>query len=43
MMVIDRDTGNTLLGNNKLVYLVNYDSLLDNPNIRVSLFRRDYA
>lgn len=42
MMVIDKDTGNTLLGNNKLVYLVNYDSLLDNPSIRVSLFRRDY-
>ena len=42
MMVIDKDTGNTLLGNNKLVYSVNYDSLLDNPSIKVSLFRRDY-
>ncbi len=42
MMIIDKDSGKNLLDNNNLVYKVNYDSTLDNPIVRVSLYRRDY-
>lgn len=42
MMIIDKESGNNLLDNNNFVYKVNYDSTLDNPIVRISLYRRDY-
>ena len=42
MMVIDKDTGNTLNDNNKIIYQLDYDSNLSSPVVRISLYRRDY-
>ena len=42
-VIIDRDTGFTLYDNNALVLNFEYASGLTNPNIRVSLYRRDYS
>lgn len=42
MLIIDKDTGLTLFDNNALVVNFEYSSGLTNPNIRVSLYRRDY-
>ena len=41
-VILDKDSGKTLNGNNSLVYFVDYFSGLSNPNIRVSLYRRLY-
>ena len=40
--IIDKDTGITLDGNNILDFDVKYETGLENPNIRVSLYRRAY-
>ena len=40
--IVDKETGYTTLGNNALIFHVKYSSNLSNPNIRVSLFRRNY-
>lgn len=42
MMIIDKETGNTLMDNNTIVYNLNYDSNLNDPIIRISLYRRNY-
>lgn len=42
MMIVDKTTGFTLLGNNSLVYLLKHSSVLENPSIRISLYRRNY-
>ena len=41
--IINKDTGYTLNGNNSLVMNIEYSSALSNPNIAVSLYRRDYS
>ncbi|MGM9879256.1 MAG: beta strand repeat-containing protein [Bacilli bacterium] len=43
LVVIDSKTGYTLNKNNTLIFKYNYSSVLNNPNIRVSLYRRDYS
>ena len=42
-MFIDKDSGNNLNNTNAYVFTMNYSSLLDNPNVRVRLYRRDYS
>ena len=42
MLVIDKNTGFNLLGNNSFVYMLKHSSVLENPSIRVSLYRRNY-
>lgn len=42
MMIVDKTSGFTLLGNNSLVYILKHSSVLENPSIRVSLYRRNY-
>lgn len=41
--IIDNETGNTSGGNNSIVTTLQYESSLNNPNIAVSLYRRDYT
>lgn len=41
--IVDYETGNTQNGSNSLVVILNYSSSLSNPNIAVSLYRRDYS
>ena len=41
--IIDYETGNTQNGSNSLVVSLKYSSSLSNPNIAVSLYRRDYS
>ena len=41
--IIDKNTGKTLNGNNSLATSLQYSSALSNPNIAVSLYRRDYT
>ena len=41
-MIVDKTSGFTLLGNNSLVYILKHSSVLENPSIRVSLYRRNY-
>ena len=43
MKIIDKETGYTLNGNNSLSATVEYSSALSDPNIAVSLYRRDYS
>ena len=40
--MIDKDTGFTIDENNALVFHMKYTSSLENPNIRVQLYRRNY-
>ena len=40
--IINKDTGYTLSGNNSLTVNVEYSSSLSDPNIAVSLYRRNY-
>ncbi len=41
--IVDKETGNTLYGNNTLLTNINYSSAIANPTITVSLERRDYS
>ena len=41
--IVDNETGNTAGGNNSIVTTLQYESSLNNPNIAVSLYRRDYT
>lgn len=41
--VINKDTGQTLNGNNSLISIIDYSSGLSNPKIVASLYRRDYS
>lgn len=43
LKIIDKDTGYTLDGNNSLQVHIEYSSALSNPNIAISLYRRDYS
>lgn len=43
MVIVDKDTGYTKNNNNSYVFDLNYTSGLDNPNVRVKLYRRDYT
>ena len=43
LVIINGKTGYTLNKNNVLLFKYNYSSVLNNPNIRVSLYRRDYS
>ncbi len=43
MLIIDKEKGFTSNGNNSLEFDLNYISELDNPNVRVKLYRRDYT
>lgn len=40
--IVNKETGYTMMDNNVLTFHVKYSSNLANPNIRVSLFRRNY-
>lgn len=40
--VYDAATGTSSLGNNNLTMNINYSSRLENPNIRIKLYRRNY-
>lgn len=42
MMIIYQKTGNTLNGDNRLTYNIEYNSGLANPNIKVKFYRRNY-
>lgn len=42
MMIIDQKSGNTLNGDNRLTYNIEYNSGLANPNIKVKFYRRNY-
>lgn len=42
MRIIDKKTGFTQNGNNNFVFNLDYLSNLDNPNIRIKLYRRNY-
>ena len=41
--IVNYETGNTQNGSNSLVVTLKYSSSLSNPNIAVSLYRRDYS
>lgn len=41
--IVDKETGNTLDGNNSLPVEIEYSSALSKPSIAVSLYRRDYS
>ena len=43
MVFIDKTSGFTLNDNNNYVFNLNYASILDNPNTRIKLLRRDYS
>lgn len=42
-VIINKNTGHTLNGNNAVVFNYRYNSVLNDPNIRISLLRRDYS
>lgn len=42
MLIVDKTTGISSQGNNNLVYTLNHSSVLENPSIKVSLYRRNY-
>lgn len=41
--IVDKDTGFTQNNNNTFISKIEYSSALSNPNIAVSLYRRDYS
>ena len=41
--IVDHETGNTTAGNNSISTTLKYSSSLSNPNIAISLYRRDYS
>lgn len=41
--IVNKGTGETVNGNNSIVTTLEYSSSLSNPNIAVSLYRRDYT
>ena len=41
--IINKDTGETISGNNSISTTLQYSSALSNPNIAISLYRRDYT
>lgn len=41
--IVDYKTGNTISGNNSIAVTLKYSSSLSNPNIALSLYRRDYS
>lgn len=41
--IIEKDTGFTGRGNNDVIFNIEYSSGLENPNIAVALYRRDYS
>ncbi len=41
-LIIDHETGNNLDGNKDFNFNILYSSTLDNPNLRIALFRRTY-
>lgn len=41
--IVDKITGTNLDGNNKEVYTIKYKSVLSNPNVRISLYKRNIA
>ena len=43
MLIINKETGLNLNGNNILRYQLNYSSLLNDPKVLISLYRRDYS
>ena len=43
LKIVDKDTGFTLNGNGTFTSKIEYSSGLSNPNIAVSLYRRDYT
>ena len=43
MVFINKTSGFTLNDNNNYVFNLNYASILDNPNTRIKLLRRDYS
>lgn len=42
-VLIDKDSGKSLDGNNSLDFTINYNSVISNPSIRLALFRRTYS
>lgn len=42
-MFIDKDSGKNLNDTNAYVFTMNYSSGLNNPNVRIKLYRRDYS
>lgn len=42
-MFIDKDSGKNLNNTNAYVFTMNYSSGLNNPNVRLKLYRRDYS
>ena len=42
LLIIDKEKGLNLLGNNSFVFTINHTSVLENPSIHISLYRRDY-
>ena len=40
--IVNKDSGQTIDGNNSIATTIEYSSALSNPNIAVSLYRRDY-
>ena len=43
LKIVDKDTGFTMNGNANFMSKIEYSSGLQNPNIAVSLYRRDYS
>jgi len=43
MVMVDKDTGNNLNSNKDLRFNLKYSSGLENPELRISLYRRDYT
>ena len=41
--VINKETGKNLAGGTSIICRINYNSILANPSIRISLYRRDYT
>ena len=42
-LIIDKDTGKNLLDNNVFTFTLKTSTVLDNPSIRVKLYRRNYT
>ena len=41
--IVDKDSGTTVGGSNSIATVLQYSSALNEPNIAVSLYRRDYT
>ena len=41
--IVDKDSGKTENGNNEIKLNIEYSSGLENPNLTISLYRRDYS